>query len=87
MAIIIIDYYFFVHHSFFLSIVRPNWVIIDEFQIGGGITVENAEQWINDGAKQVIITSWLFPDGKFKEERLRAICDEIGKNHIVIDLR
>src|SRR5262245_48575131 len=32
-------------------------------QIGGGINAENARSWLNDGAAQVIVTSWIFRDG------------------------
>src|SRR5690242_11702163 len=34
-------------------------------QVGGGVTDQNAKSWIDMGAEKVIITSFLFPDGKF----------------------
>lgn len=56
-------------------------------QIGGGITAENAEQWIKDKkAAKVIVTSYLFPEGKFSLERLKALVDKVGKDRLVIDL-
>jgi hypothetical protein len=33
-------------------------------QIGGGITTENAEYWLENQADKVIVTSYIFPDGK-----------------------
>jgi phosphoribosylformimino-5-aminoimidazole carboxamide ribotide isomerase len=29
-------------------------------QLGGGITLENADFWLENGASKVIVTSWLF---------------------------
>jgi phosphoribosylformimino-5-aminoimidazole carboxamide ribotide isomerase len=43
-------------------------------QIGGGIHVGNAAEWLAAGASHVIVTSALFDaDGKFQEESLRAL--------------
>ena len=55
-------------------------------QIGGGITLDNAEEYINAGASHVIITSLLFPNGKFDLSDLILLSSKIGKEHIVIDL-
>ncbi|EON66551.1 1-(5-phosphoribosyl)-5-[(5-phosphoribosylamino)methylideneamino] imidazole-4-carboxamide isomerase [Coniosporium apollinis CBS 100218] len=57
-------------------------------QVGGGITEKNAAQWIGWGAQKVIITSYLFPDGKFSSERLQAVLTALGndKEKLVIDL-
>ncbi|PQE13101.1 1-(5-phosphoribosyl)-5-[(5-phosphoribosylamino)methylideneamino] imidazole-4-carboxamide isomerase [Rutstroemia sp. NJR-2017a BBW] len=57
-------------------------------QVGGGITDQNAQQWIEWGAERVIITSFLFPDGKFSQERLDAVLQVLGgdKKKLVIDL-
>jgi phosphoribosylformimino-5-aminoimidazole carboxamide ribotide isomerase len=56
-------------------------------QIGGGIGVENAAEWLAAGASHVIVTSALFDAaGKFLEETLRALVAEIGREHLVIDL-
>jgi phosphoribosylformimino-5-aminoimidazole carboxamide ribotide isomerase len=55
-------------------------------QIGGGIHVDNAREWLDAGASQVIVTSWLFEDAKFSEERLGRLVDEIGAERLVIDL-
>ncbi len=56
-------------------------------QIGGGITAENAADWLSAGASHVIVTSWLFdPSGRFQSERLDQLVSEIGRERIVVDL-
>lgn len=56
-------------------------------QIGGGISLENATEWLTAGASHIIITSWLFsPEGEFLPERLAQLSSEIGKEKLVIDL-
>ncbi len=56
-------------------------------QVGGGINVDNAAQWLDAGASQVIVTSWLFDEnGKFNSQRLDELNDAIGRERIVIDL-
>ncbi|ORX45134.1 Phosphoribosylformimino-5-aminoimidazole carboxamide ribotide isomerase [Piromyces finnis] len=55
-------------------------------QIGGGINIDNAQEWIDNGASKVIVTSWLFPDTKFSEERLKQLSEKIGKDKIVVDV-
>ena len=56
-------------------------------QIGGGITVENAEYWLDAGASQVIVTSSLFDvDGRFQREQLAELVRVCGKDRVVLDL-
>lgn len=55
-------------------------------QIGGGITAENAELWLNRGASHVIVTSHVFHDGQLDAERLDRLCRLIGKERLVLDL-
>ncbi len=56
-------------------------------QIGGGITIENAQSWLEAGADKVILTSWLFDhEGAFSWEKLAALTDAIGSQRLVIDL-
>ena len=55
-------------------------------QIGGGITPANAAQWIGTGAEKVIVTSWCFPEGKFSPARLNELLQEVGREHLVLDL-
>lgn len=57
-------------------------------QVGGGITNVNAMQWIKWGAEKVIITSFLFPNASFSQERLDAVIAALGgqREKLVIDL-
>lgn len=55
-------------------------------QIGGGITAENAKEYIDAGASHVIVTSYVFSDGRVNYEHLRKLCDEVGREHLVLDL-
>ncbi len=55
-------------------------------QIGGGITAENAQEYLDAGASHVIVTSYVFKDGVFHEERLKKLVDAVGKEHVVLDL-
>lgn len=55
-------------------------------QIGGGIRDDNAAFWLDAGASHVIVTSYVFKDGKLHYENLRKINAETGKEHLVLDL-
>ncbi|KAJ7047375.1 Phosphoribosylformimino-5-aminoimidazole carboxamide ribotide isomerase [Mycena alexandri] len=55
-------------------------------QIGGGINVNNAQEWLDAGASKVIVTSYLFPEAKFSLERLEALSSAIGKDKLVVDV-
>ena len=55
-------------------------------QVGGGVNVDNAMQYIDGGASHVIVTSFVFHDGMIDMERLKALVDLVGKQRIVIDL-
>ncbi len=56
-------------------------------QIGGGINIHNAVEWLEAGASHIIVTSWLFDDdGKFREDRLQELSSEVGRENIVVDL-
>ncbi|MCJ1371621.1 Enzyme that catalyzes the fourth step in the histidine pathway [Loxospora ochrophaea] len=57
-------------------------------QIGGGITANNAKQWIAWGAEKVIVTSYLFQDGAFSIDRLNAILQALDyeTSKLVVDL-
>ena len=55
-------------------------------QVGGGITADNAAEWISAGASHVIVTSWLFRDGQLDEERLKQLGPALGQEQLVIDL-
>lgn len=55
-------------------------------QIGGGITAQNAKEWIDKGASHVIVTSYVFQDGQIDKERLKALKQAVGKERIVLDV-
>jgi len=55
-------------------------------QIGGGINLNNAQEWLNAGASHVIITSYVFREGKIDWKRLDDIVSKIGKDRLVLDL-
>ncbi len=56
------------------------------FQIGGGITHENAAGFLNMGASHVIVTSFVFKDGKIHYENLDKLVQTVGKEKLVLDL-
>ncbi len=55
-------------------------------QIGGGINVENAPTWLDAGASHVIVTSWVFNQGRIDWERLQRLSKAVGKTRLVLDL-
>ena len=55
-------------------------------QIGGGINDTNAAEFIEAGASHVIVTSYVFQNGKINFENLQKISCEVGREHLVLDL-
>ena len=55
-------------------------------QIGGGIHADNAESFLEMGASHVIVTSYVFKDGRIRWENLERLRKAVGKEHVVIDL-
>jgi len=55
-------------------------------QIGGGITAENAAEYLASGASHVIVTSYVFTGGTINWGNLKRLSDTVGKEHIVLDL-
>ena len=55
-------------------------------QIGGGITAENAKEYIDAGASHVIVTSYVFQDGDIHWENLNKLVSAVGKERVVLDL-
>lgn len=55
-------------------------------QIGGGITDKNAAGYLDAGASHVIVTSFVFQNGKLNREHLRRLYEAVGKERIVLDL-
>jgi phosphoribosylformimino-5-aminoimidazole carboxamide ribotide isomerase len=58
----------------------------DGLQVGGGINLDNAKGWLEAGASHVIVTSWVFREGKLDWERLRNLCAGVGRQRLVLDL-
>lgn len=55
-------------------------------QIGGGITADNAQEYLDSGASHVIVTSYVFKDGRLSWENLQKMEDAVGTEHLVLDL-
>lgn len=55
-------------------------------QIGGGITADNAGDYLEAGASHVIVTSYVFRDGQIKWENLERLKNAVGKERIVLDV-
>lgn len=58
----------------------------DGLQVGGGITAKNAQEFLNAGASHVIVTSYVFRDGRIDYERLAELVAAVGKERLVLDL-
>jgi phosphoribosylformimino-5-aminoimidazole carboxamide ribotide isomerase len=56
------------------------------FHVGGGITMDNARGWLEAGASHVIVTSWIFREGRVDWDRLAALTRAIGRDQLVLDL-
>ena len=54
--------------------------------IGGGVNDANARSWLDAGASHVIVTSWVFRDGRVDWARLDELVKAIGKERLVLDL-
>lgn len=55
-------------------------------QVGGGITPENAEVFLKAGASHVIVTSYVFRDGRIDYERLQEMKEAVGRERLVLDV-
>lgn len=55
-------------------------------QAGGGITSENAAEFLDAGASHVIVTSYVFNGGQISYENLEKIEREVGKERLTLDL-
>ena len=54
--------------------------------IGGGITAANALDWLAAGASHVIVTSWVFREGRVDWTRLEELSRLVGPTRLVLDL-
>ncbi|MGQ4807592.1 hypothetical protein NKDENANG_00946 [Candidatus Entotheonellaceae bacterium PAL068K] len=55
-------------------------------QVGGGITPDNAATWLERGAAGVIVTSYVFTDGRLQRGRLQRLVDVVGPDRLILDL-
>lgn len=55
-------------------------------QIGGGITAENAKEYVEAGASHVIVTSYVFLNGEIRWDNMERLRRAVGKERVVIDL-
>ncbi len=55
-------------------------------QIGGGINLDNAKSWLDAGASHVVVTSYVFRNGKVDWDRLANLMNGVGKSRLVLDL-
>lgn len=58
----------------------------DGLQAGGGITPDNAGEFLDAGASHVIVTSYVFQNGQIQYERLRELVQKVGRRNLVLDL-
>lgn len=55
-------------------------------QIGGGMNLDNATDWLEAGASHIIVTSWVFRNGHIDYERIESLVAKIGREKLVLDL-
>ena len=55
-------------------------------QLGGGVNFTNAQSWLGAGASHVIVTSWVFRDGRLDADRLQSLVKAVGRERLVLDL-
>jgi phosphoribosylformimino-5-aminoimidazole carboxamide ribotide isomerase len=55
-------------------------------QMGGGVTPDNAEVYLQAGASHVIVTSYVFRDGRVDLARLEKLAAAVGTHRLVLDL-
>ncbi len=55
-------------------------------QAGGGITPDNAGEFLDAGASHVIVTSYVFQDGRIQYDKLTDLVKKVGKKNLVLDL-
>ena len=55
-------------------------------QVGGGINLENANFFLENGASHIIVTSFIFNRGQLNLKKLEQISSLVGKNRLVLDL-
>ena len=54
--------------------------------LGGGVNAQNARGWLEAGTSHVIVTSWVFREGRVDWERIGELVKAVGKDRLVLDL-
>jgi phosphoribosylformimino-5-aminoimidazole carboxamide ribotide isomerase len=54
--------------------------------LGGGVNAQNARGWLDAGASHVIVTSWVFREGRVDWARLDELVKIVDKDRLVLDL-
>jgi len=55
-------------------------------QYGGGVNPDNAGDFLDAGASHVIVTSYVFSDGRIDEDKLAQLVRRVGRERLVLDL-
>ncbi len=55
-------------------------------QAGGGMTPENAGEFLDAGASHVIVTSYVFKNGQIQYDKLNELVRRVGRQNLVLDL-
>ncbi|KAG9459102.1 hypothetical protein H6P81_003610 [Aristolochia fimbriata] len=55
-------------------------------QIGGGINLDNALSYLEEGASHVIVTSYVFNNGMMDLDKMKNLVKLVGKQRLVLDL-
>jgi phosphoribosylformimino-5-aminoimidazole carboxamide ribotide isomerase len=55
-------------------------------QYGGGVNPDNAALYLEAGASHVIVTSYVFSAGRIDQDKLAGLVQQVGRNHLVLDL-
>ncbi len=55
-------------------------------QAGGGMTPANAGHYLDAGASHVIVTSYVFREGRVDTDRLNEMVRRVGRRRLVLDL-
>ena len=76
--------------EFYEATKRQALAALEEYpgglQLGGGITPENAAQFLEAGASHVIVTSYVFREGRIRYDRLERLAAAVGRQRLVLDL-
>ena len=54
--------------------------------VGGGLTPDNAGEYLDAGASHVIVTSYVFQNGRLHYDKLREMVKSVSKKRLVLDL-